>query len=135
MTKPTSTKISVSDLEFVIEYLILLSQSKRAFQLDIPLYKSKNRIKLYETAIRLETSILEKRDQDFIDAVDKICVDVEGIVTGTIPADEIQRLKTTIRQKRYKNNVFNRVFNEYNSIISFLAKRNLSSDCLPPAVL
>lgn len=126
MTKPTSTKISVSDLEFVIEYLILLSQSKRAFQLDIPLYKSKNRIKLYETAIRLETSIVEKRDQDFIDAVDKICVDVEGIVTSTIPADEIQRLKTAIRQKRYKNNVFNRVLNEYNSNLSFLAQRNFN---------
>lgn len=133
MTKPTSTKISVSDLEFVIEYLILLSQSKRAFQLDIPLYKSKNRIKLYETAIRLEKSILEKRDQDFIDAIDKICVDVEGIVTSTIPADEIQRLKTAIRQKRYKNNTFNRFFNEYDSTLSFLAQSNLSSDCLPPA--
>lgn len=127
MTKPTSTKISISDLEFVIEYLILLSQSKRAFQLDIPLYKSKNRIKLYETAIRLETSFLEKRDQDFIDAVDNICVDVEGIVTSTIPAAEIQRLKTAIRQKRYKSNAFNRLLNEYNSTLSFLAQRNSSS--------
>jgi hypothetical protein len=127
MTRIASTKISVADLEFVIEYLIFLSQSKRAFHLDIPLYKSRNRIKLYESAIRLETAMIEKRDQDFIDAIDHICVDIESIVKSTIPTDEIQRLKTAIRQKRYKNNDFNRLLNEYNSTQSFLAERSSGS--------
>ncbi|MCO4322295.1 hypothetical protein [Aliidiomarina quisquiliarum] len=127
MSRTATTKISVADLDFVIQYLILLSQSKRAFKLDIPLYKSRNRIKLYESAILLETALIEKRDQDFIDAIDRICVDIEGIVKSTIPTDEIQRLKTAIRQKRYKNNEFNRLLNEYNNTLSYIAERNSSS--------
>lgn len=127
MSRTLTTKISVADLDFVIQYLILLSQSKRAFQLDIPLYKSRNRIKLYESAILLETALMEKKDQDFIDAIDRICVDIEGIVKSTIPTEEIQKLKTAIRQKRYKNNDFNRPLNEYNSTQTFLAERRLNS--------
>lgn len=127
MSRTLTTKISVADLDFVIQYLILLSQSKRAFQFDIPLYKSRNRIKLYESAILLETALMEKKDQNFIDAIDRICVDIEGIVKSTIPTEEIQKLKTAIRQKRYKNNDFNRLLNEYNSIQSFLAERRLTS--------
>lgn len=127
MSRTATTKISVADLDFVIQYLILLSQSKRAFQLDIPLYKSRNRIKLYESAILLETALIEKRDQDFIDAIDRICVDIEGIVKSTIPTDEIQRLKTAIRQKRYKNNEFNRLLNEYNNTLAYIAERNSRS--------
>ena len=127
MSRTLTTKISVADLDFVIQYLILLSQSKRAFQLDIPLYKSRNRIKLYESAILLETALMEKKDQDFIDAIDRICVDIEGIVKSTIPTEEIQKLKTAIRQKRYKNNDFNRLLNEYNSTQTFLAERLLNS--------
>lgn len=127
MSRTLTTKISVADLDFVIQYLILLSQSKRAFQLDIPLYKSRNRIKLYESAILLETALMEKKDQDFIDAIDRICVDIEGIAKSTIPTEEIQKLKTAIRQKRYKNNDFNRLLNEYNSTQTFLAERRLNS--------
>ncbi|WP_213997619.1 hypothetical protein [Arsukibacterium sp.] len=123
MVKQTSTKINVSDLEFVIEYLILLAQSKRALQLNIPLYKSVNRLKLYKAAICIETAILEKRDEDFIDAIDRVCIDVEGIVVNTIPPEEIQRLKTAIRQKRYKNNDFNRLLSEYQSTITFIKNR------------
>ena len=124
MARQTSTKIDVADLEFIIEYLILLAQSKRAFQLDIPLYKSVNRVKLYKAAISVETALLEKRDKDFIEAIDRVCVDVEGIVVNTIPRDEIQRLKTAIRQKRYKNNDFNRLLNEYQSTLKYLESRS-----------
>lgn len=124
MAKQTSTTISPADLEFVIEYLILLSQSKRALQLDIPLYKSRNRIRLYEAALRIETAMLQKKDQDFVDAIDSVCVDVEGIVTGTIPNNEIQKLKNAIRQKRYKNNDFKRVFFEYQSTLDFMTNRS-----------
>lgn len=124
MAKQTSTKITPADLEFVVEYLILLSQSKRALKLDIPLYKSRDRIKLFEAAIRIETAMLEKKDQDFIDAIDRLCVDVEGIVTSSIPNNEIQKLKTAIRQKRYKNNEFKRVLFEYQSTLDFMTNRN-----------
>lgn len=124
MAKQTSTKINVADLEFVIEYLVLLAQSKRALQLDIPLYKSVNRIKLFKAAVCIETALLEKQDKDFIEAIDRVCVDVEGIVANTIPRDEIQRLKTAIRQKRYKNNDFNRLLNEYQSTLKYLESRS-----------
>lgn len=123
MPKTTSTKVSVADLEFVIEYLLVLSQSKRALEHDIPLYSSRNRLKLYEAAIRLEKSFLELRVQEFIDAVDRICVDVEGIIVSTIPAEEIKKLKTAIRQKRYKSNDYNRLLNEYQSTLQFMAQR------------
>ena len=124
MAKQTSTKINVADLEFVIEYLVLLAQSKRALQLDIPLYKSVNRIKLFKAVICIETALLEKQDKDFIEAIDRVCVDVEVIVANTIPRDEIQRLKTAIRQKRYKNNDFNRLLNEYQSTLKYLESRS-----------
>ena len=124
MAKQTSTKINAADLEFVIEYLILLAQSKRALQQDIPLYKSQNRIKLYQAAIHVETALLEKRDQEFINVIERVCIDVENIITSTIANDEIQRLKTAIRQKRYKNNDFKRVFFEYKSTIDFITNRN-----------
>lgn len=123
MAKQTSTKIQIADLEFVIEYLILLAQSKRAFQLDIPLYKSVNRIKLYKAAICVETALLEKRDEDFIEAINRVCIDVEGVVAKTIPPEEIQRLKTAIRQKRYKNNDFNRLLSEYQSTLLFIESK------------
>jgi len=123
MARQISTKIDVADLEFVIEYLILLAQSKRAFQLDIPLYKSVNRVKLYKAALCVETALLEKRDEDFIETIDRVCVDVEGVVANTIPRDEIQRLKTAIRQKRYKNNDFNRLLNEYINTIKYIKSR------------
>ncbi|WP_373877272.1 hypothetical protein, partial [Shewanella xiamenensis] len=48
-------------------------------------------------------------------------------VKSTIPTDEMQRLKTAIRQKRYKNNEFNRLLNEYNNTLSYIAERNSSS--------
>ena len=123
MPKTTSTKVSVADLEFVIEYLLVLSQSKRALEHDIPLYNSRNRIKLYEAAIRLEKSFLELRDQEFIDAINRVCVDIEGVVMSTMPADEIKKLKTAIRQKRYKNNDYNRLLNEYQSTLQFMVQR------------
>ncbi|WP_290610297.1 hypothetical protein, partial [Arsukibacterium sp. UBA3155] len=70
-----------------------------------------------------ETALLEKRDEDFIDAIDRVCIDVEGIVVNAIPPEEIQRLKTAIRQKRYKNNDFNRLLSEYQSTLSFVDGR------------
>lgn len=123
MPKTLSTKISVADLEFVIEYLLVLSQSKRALEHDIPLYNSRNRIKLYEAAVRLEKSFLELRDQEFIDAINRVCADIEGIVVSTMPADEIKKLKTATRQKRYKNNDYNRLLNEYQSTLAFMTQR------------
>uniref|UniRef100_A0A486XN37 Uncharacterized protein n=1 Tax=Rheinheimera sp. BAL341 TaxID=1708203 RepID=A0A486XN37_9GAMM len=124
MAKPTSTRISVADLEFVIEYLLVLSQSKRALQNDIPLYSSKNRIKLYEAAIRIEQALLEERDEDFVAAIDHVCTDVEGIITTTIPVEDVQKLKTAIRQKRYKNNDYRRLYMEYQSTLDFMARRS-----------
>lgn len=127
MPKTTSTKISVADLEFVIEYLLVLSQSKRALEHDVSLYNSHNRVKLYEAAIRLEKALLELRDQEFIDSVDRICVDIEGIMITTMPNDEIKKLKVSTRQKRYKNNDYNRLLSEYQSTLAFMAQRQVSS--------
>ncbi|WP_445769175.1 hypothetical protein [Rheinheimera sp.] len=98
MAKPTSTKISVADLEFVIEYLLVLSQSKRA--------------------------LLEERDQSFITAIDHVCNDVEGIITTAIPVEDVQKLKTAIRQKRYKNNDYRRLYIECQSTLDFMARRS-----------
>ena len=117
MPKTLSTKTSVADLEFVIAYLLVLSQSKRALIHDIPLHNSRNRIKLYEAATRLEKSFVELRDQEFIDVINKVCVDIEGIIVATMPADEIKKLKIAIRQKRYKNNSYNRLLSEYQSTL------------------
>jgi len=122
MPKTTSTTVSVADLEFTIAYLLVLSQSKRALNHDVPLYKSRNRIKLYEAAIRLEKSFEGLRDQEFIDAINRVCVDIEGIIVSTIPAGEIKKLKSAIRQKRYKNNIYNRLLSEYQSTLQLIAQ-------------
>lgn len=122
MPKSPSYKVSVSDLDFVIQYLLLMSHSHRGTQGAKRIYVSKERIKLYEAAIRIEDALLNKRDQEFIDTIDRVCLDVEAIMKRSIPTSELARVRTAIRQKRYKNNVYNRLQHEYDATLEYINK-------------
>ncbi len=117
------TQISVADLDFTVQYLLVLSQSNRALRGNIPLYKSVHKITLYNIASDIEKALLTKTDRDFTEAIEKSCKDVEQLIINTIPKSEIGRLKTAIRQKRYQNNLFNRVLSQYNSTLEFLLEK------------
>ena len=127
MARVASTKIDVQDLEYVIEYLLVFTFSRRAYSSDTTITKGKNRVKLLQSALTLEKAMLELRDQEYLDAVDRICVDIEGVMVATLGTAEIQKLRTAIRQKRYKNNGFNRVFEEYQSTKSFLERKLINN--------
>ena len=89
-------------MEYVIEYLLVFTFSRRAYSSDTTITKGKNRVKLLQAALTLEKALLELRDQEYLDAVDRLCVDIEGVMTATLGPAEIQKLRTAVRQKRYK---------------------------------
>lgn len=68
--------------------------------------------------------MLELRDQEYLDAVDRVCVDIEGITAATLSLADIQKLRTSIRQKRYKNDGYSRVHYEYLSTMSYINARS-----------
>ena len=123
MARVASTKIDVQDLEYVIEYLLLFTVSRRAYSSDTTITKGKNRVKLLQAALNLEKAMLELRDQEYLDAVDRVCVDVEGIIAATLSPADIQKLRTAIRQKRYKNDGYSRADQEYESTKKYLLNR------------
>lgn len=122
MARVASTKIDVQDLEYVIEYLLVFTFSRRAYSSDTTITKGKNRVKLLQAALKLEKALLELRDQEYLDAVERVCVDVEGIMVAALCLADIQKLRSAIRQKRYKNDGFNRVVNEYESTKNYMLK-------------
>ena len=63
---------------------------------------------------------LELRDQEYLDAVDSVCVDIEGVMSATLSPADIQKLRTAIRQKRYKNDGYSRASYEYESTNMYL---------------
>ena len=123
MARVASTKIDVQDLEYVIEYLLLFTVSRRAYSSDTTITKGKNRVKLLQAALNLEKAMLELRDQEYLDAVDRVCVDIEGVMVATLATAEIHKLRTAIRQKRYKNNGYSRADQEYESTKKYLLNR------------
>ncbi|WP_215399072.1 hypothetical protein [Rheinheimera oceanensis] len=123
MARIASTKIDVQDLEYVIEYLLVFTVSRRANSSDTTT-KGKNRVKLLQAALTLEKAMLELRDQEYLDAVDRVCVDVDGIMAATLGLADIQKLRNAIRQKRYKNDGYSRANYEYESTKRFLLTRN-----------
>ncbi|WP_397471754.1 hypothetical protein [Rheinheimera sp.] len=127
MARVASTKIEVQDLEYVIEYLLVFTVSRRAYSSDTTITKGKNRVKLLQAALTLEKAMLELRNQEYLNAVDRICVDIEGVMSATLGTAEIQKLRTAIRQKRYKNNGFNRALGEYQSTKSFLERKLINN--------
>ncbi len=124
MARVASTKIDVQDLEYVIEYLLVFTFSRRAYSSDTTITKGKNRVRLLQAALTLEKAMLELRDQEYLDAVDRVCVDIEGVMVATLGTAEIHKLRTAIRQKRYKNNGYSRADNEYESTKRFLITRS-----------
>lgn len=125
MARVAATKIDVQDLEYVIEYLLVFTVSRRAYSSDTTITKGKNRVKLLQAALRLEKAMLELRDQEYLDAVDRVCVDIEGVMSATLGSAEIQKLRAAIRQKRYKNDGFNRVLCEYESTKRYMIRLSL----------
>ncbi|SEA01897.1 hypothetical protein [Alkalimonas amylolytica] len=123
MARVASTKIDVLDLEYVIEYLLVFIFSRRAFSCDTTITKGKNRVRLLQAALTLEKVMLELREQEYLDTVDRVCVDIEGVMVATLGTAKIQQLRTAIRQKRYKNNGFNRALEEYQSTKSLLERK------------
>lgn len=123
MARVASTKIDVQDLEYVIEYLLVFTVSRRAYSSDTTITKGKNRVKLLQAALTLEKALLELRDQEYLDAVERVCVDIEGVMAATLGTAEIQKLRSAIRQKRYKNDGYSRVHYEYLSTMSYIATR------------
>lgn len=123
MARVASTKIDVQDLEYVIEYLLVFTVSRRAYSSDTTITKGKNRVRLLQAALTLEKAMLELRDQEYLDAVDRVCVDIEGVMAATLGTAEIQKLRTAVRQKRYKNNGYSRADQEYESTKKYLLNR------------
>lgn len=123
MARVASTKIDVQDLEYVIEYLLVFIVSRRAYSSDTTITKGKSRVRLLQAALTLEKAMLELHDQEYLDAVDRVCVDVEGIITATLSPADIQKLRIAIRQKRYKNDGYSRTEQEYESTKSFLQSK------------
>ena len=123
MARVASTKIDVQDLEYVIDYLLVFTFSRRAYSSDTTITKGKNRVKLLQAALKLEKAMLELRDQEYLDAVDRVCVDIEGVMVATLGTAEIHKLRTAIRQKRYKNNGYSRAAQEYESTKKYLLNR------------
>ncbi len=124
MARVASTKIDVQDLEYVIEYLLVFTFSRRAYRSDTTITKGKNRVRLLQAALTLEKAMLELRDQEYLDAVDRVCVDIEGMIVATLGTAEIQKLRTAVRQKRYKNDGYSRVHYEYLSTMSYINARS-----------
>ncbi|HAW93629.1 MULTISPECIES: hypothetical protein [unclassified Arsukibacterium] len=124
MARVAATKIDVQDLEYVIEYLLVFTVSRRAYNSDTTITKGKNRVKLLQAALTLEKAMLELRDQEYLDAVDRVCVDIEGIMVAALCPADIQKLRSAIRQKRYKNDGYSRADYEYESTIRFLLTRS-----------
>ena len=124
MARVASSKIDVQDLEYVIEYLLVFIVSRRAYSSDTTITKGKNRVKLLQAALTLEKAMLELRDQEYLDAVDRVCVDIEGITAATLSLADFQKLRTSIRQKRYKNDGYSRVHYEYLSTMSYINARS-----------
>ena len=124
MARVAATKIDVQDLEYVIEYLLVFTVSRRAYNSDTTITKGKNRVKLLQAALTLEKAMLELRDQECLDAVDRVCVDIEGIMVAALCPADIQKLRSAIRQKRYKNDGYSRADYEYESTIRFLLTRS-----------
>lgn len=127
MARTVSNKIYTHDLEYVIEYLLVYTVSRRAYSNDSDLTRGRNRVKLLQAALTLERAMLELRDLEYLDAVDHVCIDVEGIMFATLKPSEIRKLRTAIRQKRYKNDGYSRVAYEYANTKEFLAKKGGSS--------
>ncbi|MFT5381309.1 MAG: hypothetical protein ACI81C_002768 [Alteromonas macleodii] len=123
MARVASTKIDVQDLEYVIEYLLVFTFSRRAYSSDTTITKGKNRVKLLQAALKLEKAMLELRDQEYLNAVDRVCVDIEGVMVATLGTAEIQKLRTAVRQKRYKNDGYSRADQEYESTKKYLLNR------------
>ena len=124
MARVAATKIDVQDLEYVIEYLLVFTVSRRAYNSDTTITKGKNRVKLLQAALTLEKAMLELRDQEYLDAVDRVCVDIEGIMVAALCPADIKKLRSAIRQKRYKNDGYSRADYEYESTIRFLLTRS-----------
>lgn len=131
MARVASTKIEVQDLEYVIEYLLVFTVSRRAYNSDTTITKGRNRVKLQQAALMLEKAMLELRDQEYLDAVDHVCVDIESIIAATLSPTDIQKLRAAIRQKRYKNDGYSRAEQEYESTKSFLQRKTYSRVCSP----
>lgn len=125
MARVASTKIDVQDLEYVIEYLLVFTVSRRAYNSDTTITKGKNRVKLLQAALTLQKAMLELRDQEYLDVVGRVCVDIEGIIAATLSPADIQKLRSAIRQKRYKNDGFNRVLYEYESTKRYMIRLSL----------
>ena len=92
MARVAATKIDVQDLEYVIEYLLVFTVSRRAYNSDTTITKGKNRVKLLQAALTLEKAMLELRDQEYLDAVDRVCVDIEGIMVAALCPADIQKV-------------------------------------------
>jgi hypothetical protein len=123
MARIALTKIDVQDLEYVIEYLLVFTVSRRGYSSDTTITKGKNRVRLLQAALTLEKAMLELRDQEYLDAVNSVCVDIEGIMVAALCPADIHKLRTAIRQKRYKNNGFCRVFSEYESTKKYMLNK------------
>ena len=111
MPRQFSFNVDANDLDYTIEYLMLLSRSTRASANNVSLYGGNIRIELYKAAIRLEEALLTKHDSEFLEALQRICLDVEGIIRKAMPIAAIRKMKTAIRQKRHQNPYYNRITN------------------------
>lgn len=106
-------KVTVTDLEYVIKYLLLLCHSKRSIENNNPIHNSYNRISLFYLGLRVEKAMLFLNSQDFIDEIDNVCADLDKLITWIFPLAEIQKLKTAIRQNRHQSKYWSPVFHKY----------------------
>lgn len=119
MARTQSYKIDIADLEYCFEYLIVLAFSPMRVYASIKdssarrVTASKHKIKLYKIGTDIETLISEHHDyKKIVEKCEQLKTDLEGIIKVALDNEELAKMRTSIRQKRYKAGQ-NRLFSEY----------------------
>lgn len=110
MARPLSTEITIEDLEYAVEHLIRLAYSPDRATSAAPkkagsaIWLPENRLALLQIAqsvenLRSESGLIYA---EIVEPAERACVDLEGVIKKTLKPDDIKRMRTAIRQKRFK---------------------------------
>lgn len=109
MSRSQSFLVSPDDLSYVISYLLVLCVSTRVYKAhkNTPnISRPQNKVDLFAIASAVELAILNDRDEQYIDKIDRLCVDVSILLRKVLSPSEMAQMRTSIRQKRYRSDGF-----------------------------
>lgn len=119
MARTQSYKIDIADLEYCFEYLIVLAFSPMRVYASIKdssarrVTASNHKIKLYKIGIEIEKLFSEHHEYSTtVEKCEQLKIDLEGIIMVTLDKEELAKMRTSIRQKRFKETP-RRLFSEY----------------------